>query len=258
MKKKLQAELVSIAHRILQLKNPAEVKELVKETRQLYEKLAVLDFAESHYGTVEPTISQINTTLASLENKPSENKELLRLDSSSLAPEKSVPETSKEEIIEKPKDPFVAKEEKPELFIEKINEKVSEDLFVPAKKFTEENISLSEPDYVKNDKSDVGYEGESMPILNSNDGEKKQKSLNEQLKRGIQIGLNNRLAFIKHLFDGNADDYNRVLSQLNTLQSRSGAEQFIRNMVKPDYNQWKGKEKYEERFMQIISNRFEF
>ena len=33
------------------------------------------------------------------------------------------------------------------------------------------------------------------------------------------------------------------------------AKQFINQMVKPDYS-WEGKEEYEERFMQIIENKF--
>ena len=106
---------------------------------------------------------------------------------------------------------------------------------------------------------EIGSVPQSMPILEKmNDLEEKPKSLNDQLKKGINIGLNDRLAFIKHLFDGSSTDYNRVLSQLNTLNSKSGARQFIKNMVKPDYNNWQGKEEYEERFMEIVTNKYEF
>jgi hypothetical protein len=31
---------------------------------------------------------------------------------------------------------------------------------------------------------------------------------------------------------------------------------FIDNMVKPDYNQWAGKEEYETRFLALIERRF--
>jgi len=47
-----------------------------------------------------------------------------------------------------------------------------------------------------------------------------------------------------------------VLSQLNTIDSEERTVAFIVNMVKPDYNQWTGKEEYEERFMEVISRRF--
>lgn len=69
--------------------------------------------------------------------------------------------------------------------------------------------------------------------------------------------MNERLAFIRHLFDGNTADYNRVLSQLNTFNSLEEARKFIDKIVKPDYNHWQGKEEYEERFMAHIENKFD-
>ena len=44
MKKKLEADLISIAHRILKLKNKSELVQLHQETQKLYEKLSVLLF----------------------------------------------------------------------------------------------------------------------------------------------------------------------------------------------------------------------
>ena len=70
------------------------------------------------------------------------------------------------------------------------------------------------------------------------------------------IGLNDRVGFEVHLFNGNSDDYNRVLSQLNTMDSFEEAKNFIENMIKPDYNNWEGKEYYVTRFLEIIENKF--
>ena len=266
MKKKLEAELISIAHRILQLKDRSTLPQLQEEARQLYEKLAVLNFTESHFADVEPTIGQV--------------KEVVEVQNTPEIQEEVIPEIKPKPIISLNKEPEIeevsetmfnlgnetmdsqvedTEEQKPEIVIEKINEKVTEDLFVPVPKFTEENVSLSEPVFEKNDKEEIGMASQTMPILDKvNDVEEKPKSLNDQLKKGINIGLNDRLAFIKHLFDGSSTDYNRVLSQLNTLNSKSGARQFIKNMVKPDYNNWKGKEEYEERFIEIVTNKYEF
>lgn len=58
MKKKLEAELISIAHRILKLKNRADLDQLQEETLKLYEKLSVLKFVEDHFGGAEPTIGR--------------------------------------------------------------------------------------------------------------------------------------------------------------------------------------------------------
>ncbi|MGM0635357.1 MAG: hypothetical protein ACQESK_04785 [Bacteroidota bacterium] len=84
-----------------------------------------------------------------------------------------------------------------------------------------------------------------------------KKSLNEQLKRGIKIGLNDRIAFTKQLFDGNVSDYNRVLSQLNTMETFADAKNFLEQAVKPEYKNWEGKEAVEERFLSIIEARFQ-
>ncbi|HEY4628971.1 MAG TPA: hypothetical protein VIH02_06810, partial [Flavobacterium sp.] len=58
MKKKLEADLMSIAHRVLQIKNKSDINQLCIETRKLYEKLAILQFVEEHFEGVKPTIGQ--------------------------------------------------------------------------------------------------------------------------------------------------------------------------------------------------------
>ena len=58
MKKKLEADLMSIAHRVLQMKNKSDINQLCVETRKLYEKLAILQFVEEHFEGAKPTIGQ--------------------------------------------------------------------------------------------------------------------------------------------------------------------------------------------------------
>ncbi|OYQ47968.1 hypothetical protein CHU92_00885, partial [Flavobacterium cyanobacteriorum] len=72
----------------------------------------------------------------------------------------------------------------------------------------------------------------------------------------INLGLNDRIAFEKNLFGGSGEDLNRVISQLNTLNTFREAQDFINDLVKPDYNNWKGKEEYEERLMELVEKRF--
>lgn len=84
-----------------------------------------------------------------------------------------------------------------------------------------------------------------------------QKSLNDKFSKGLQVDLNDRLAFIKYLFDQNANDYQRAISQIATLQTWEHAQKFILEMIKPDYNQWEGKEQYEIRFLKIVENNFQ-
>ena len=56
--------------------------------------------------------------------------------------------------------------------------------------------------------------------------------------------MNDRIAFVKHLFAGSNEDFNRVFSQTSTYDSFEEAQNFIEDMVKPDYNNWEGKEDY--------------
>ncbi len=82
------------------------------------------------------------------------------------------------------------------------------------------------------------------------------KNLNDVLGKGIQIGLNDRLAFIKNLFDNSAEDYQRVILQVQTLSNWEEAQSFIEHMIKPDYNHWEGKEDFESRFLKCLEANF--
>ena len=82
--------------------------------------------------------------------------------------------------------------------------------------------------------------------------------MNDKLKtKSLTFGLNDKLAFIKHLFDGNNEDFERVVSQINTSSTFEEASTLIQSIIKPDYNHWEGKEEFEERFMEIIQGKFE-
>ena len=83
------------------------------------------------------------------------------------------------------------------------------------------------------------------------------KIATEAPSKGFVIGLNDRVGFIHQLFDGSPEDYNRVLSQLMTYHTFEEADAFIRDMVKPDYNNWEGKSEYEERFMDVVARKFQ-
>ena len=48
---------------------------------------------------------------------------------------------------------------------------------------------------------------------------KSKKTINDLFSKDLNIDLNDRLAFIKNLFDSNEDDYQRVISQLKATQA---------------------------------------
>lgn len=245
MKKKLEAELMSIAHRILKLKGKDDIDKMHKEVAALYEKLTVLKFAKENFEKDLPTIGSDSSFFGMLDvafnNKVSDNIEIE--DKTYVNLDESEHDDIMEPAIEKIKD-MVAQMPQEAQHIDAIFEKA-----VPKKQ------------YHKNDLEEItaGFNEipEFEPVTNGNNKDLAKKSLNDKLKSGgLHIGLNDKLAFIKHLFNGEVADYDRVLSQLNTTTSFKEAENLIQNVVKPDYNNWKDKEEFETRFMEILESKF--
>lgn len=246
MKKKLESELISIAHRILKLKGKSDVLKMHAEVSILFEKLSVLKFAQENFEDDIPTIGSDSSFFEMLEgsfnNKISDSIEIedriyVNLD-----------ETDNEEIMEPG--------------IETIKDMVAQmpqDMEEIDRVFEE---AISKQPYHKGDLDDITAGFQETPIFEpvlKAQGEtlEYKKSLNDKLKNGaLNIGLNDKLAFIKHLFEGKIEDYERVMSQISTATSFTHAKQFIEDMVKPDYHDWEGKEDVEERFMQIIESKF--
>ena len=88
---------------------------------------------------------------------------------------------------------------------------------------------------------------------NSND----KKNINDQFSKKLSVDNNERLAFIKHLFDGDKNNYERVLNQTLTLGSWSEVSNLITSKVKIEYNNWKGKEDIANRFLAVLQKSFE-
>ena len=68
MKKKLESELISIAHRILKLKGKEDVNRMHEEVSKLYEKLSVLKFAQENFEDDMPTLGE-NVAFYNIVNK---------------------------------------------------------------------------------------------------------------------------------------------------------------------------------------------
>ena len=314
MKKKLEADLMSIAHRVLQMKNKSDINQLCIETQKLYEKLSVLRFVEEHFGGPKPTIGQAEIVEKMKqffeENHLSETKPIKVQDE--IVEEITQQEIVNEEIIvgeiENVSDEEIEEEEIEEEEIEEVREDVAEiDFqeeeinieepvaieesnvlgFMPAFELDIENeieepkkaeaIQISFEDFLGGDYSDTLFvkadqiEETQTPIsfeIPASDDfqeeetisekmETKATSLNEKLSKGINIDLNDRIAFVKHLFGNSDEDYNRVLNQIITYDNFEEAQNFIDDMVKPDYNSWKGKDDYSQRFIEIIEKKFD-
>lgn len=299
MKKKLEADLMSIAHRVLQIKNKSDINQLCIETRRLYEKLAILQFVEEHFEGSKPTIGQAEIVKKMKqffeENHLSDIKPI-KIEEEIIDEEIVVDEIDDvlEEKIEEEEISEVTEEvEKIDFQEEEINldepteiEESPEMGFLPAFELDIENeieepkkpdavqISFedllggdySETLFIKADQSEQAQTPIAFDMAATDDFqeedffpdkiEPKAASLNDKLSKGISIDLNDRIAFVKHLFGNSDEDYNRVLNQLITYDNFEEAQNFIDDMVKPDYNSWEGKEDYSQRFIEIIEKKF--
>ena len=321
MKKRLEAELISIAHRILKLKNKSEVDQLYLETQKLYETLAVLKFYGDNYDQVKATVATEDIEeklVASLEAKtPEVEEENLKQVQIDKVVEPIVAEEKEEivaEVEQVEEQEIVAAEEESEVQEEAVaDEPVAEEVEEPVivgeitveedeideevpvieakddldfepifELASEEETEIEEPktEEPKAKQNQISFEdllghNYSEPVfVKPNDVtasvpkkeiveekaevvvDEKVSILNEKLAQGINIGLNDRVGFVKYLFNGSSEDFNRVLSQLNTFDTYSDAKNFIDEMVKPDYNNWKGQDDFEERFMELVERKF--
>lgn len=247
MKKKLESELISIAHRILKLKGREDVDKMHEEVAKLYEKLTVLKFAHENFEDHMPTIGNDSSFFGMLDtafnNTVSDN---IVVGNKTYV---NVDEVEEDDIMEP--------------VMEKIKDMVAQ---MPGESqqvdvMVEEAVANEEPTTIEfeNISSDFADIPEFEPVeeARKREAEQAKKSLNDKLKgKGLQIGLNDKLAFIKHLFEGKSEDYDRVISQINTTDSLAEVRTLIYEMVKPDYNNWEGKEDYEERFLEIVEGKF--
>ncbi|MCK8480357.1 hypothetical protein [Psychroserpens algicola] len=243
MKKKLEAELISIAHRILKLKGKEDVVKLHAEAGMLYEKLSVLKFANENFEGDLPTIGSDSSFFGMLDtafnNKVSDNIEVE--DKIYVNLDEKEDDHIYEPVMEKIKD-MVAQMPQESQHVDNIVETVV------AEPKSQEHLE------------DITAGFEDIPVFEpvAEVNENFRKSLNDKLKNGgLNIGLNDKLAFIKHLFDGKIEDYERVLSQLKTTNSFQEASHLIKDIVKPDYNNWEGKEEFEERFLAAVERKFQ-
>ena len=287
MKKILEAELISLAHRVLKLKNRSETIQLQQETQKLYEQLTMLRFFEENEQRLNGEIQEEAYIAAVESHTIHAEKENATTLETVVEVEKS-PEPVLEEVIAE--EPMVQAQEEileNEELIEQEEVQTQEEEIIAEKEEIEEKpvvtpqeevqyqdmfaADFEELDFVKIediapetiaasgllfDAVEVNPEQPKTETVAQPEAEKAPRSINDKFNKGINIGLNDRIAFEKRLFNGSADDFNRVLSQLNSLESYQEVHSFINDFVKPDYNNWNGLEEYETRFLEIVEKKF--
>lgn len=230
MKNVLKSEIEQLSEKILITSKLNDLDALQEFTKSLYDKITVLQYLNKH----KQESNVIN------EDTPKGMEIIIEEEEESL-------------ISTLNEDLFIANESVDSNLLEPATEKMIDiiaQLDEDADQVDEllRNV-MNTPEFIKNDMEEFA------PKINDFENQE-QRSLNDRLKKGITIGLNDRIAFVKHLFNGSTEDFNRVMSQLNTLQTELEALEFLNNMVKPEYGNWAGKETYEERFISFIEGKF--
>jgi|SRR5690606_30571327 len=261
MKKKVREQITALAKQLIEEEKTfktASAKELVGE---LYEKLTVLEYLEKQLEDDSEEITD------SLDSKSFREENWFT--EPIPVPQPDDREDLIEPLMEKIKDIVAQMPEEGEQIDELLDEMLPQ---------TQQTTPIEMPEkpsvkYAKNDLEEFASTYQQTPVFErkpmelfpkSVEGqeasktlsESRAKSLNDTVNKGLNIGLNDRLAFIKHLFEGQTEDYTRVLSQINTMESYEAAQNFIKGNVKPDYNHWLNKDEYSERFMNIVEKSF--
>lgn len=277
MHKKLESELMSIAHNILQMKNKNDVVALKNKAQELYERLSVLAFVDEYLQTT-PNATETKEELIEQIEKHSDESALdsvevldttteLEVQGSNSGAEQSTLEALEEpveDVVDEPMDKL-AKESVEDVVVEKAVNEIVDEVVEEVQEHKEQDLvdAVSE----EHKKKQLSLEEEFKDAISVDvtadlfqkapvKSPKGKPTLNDTLlKKNIQVGLNDRIAFVKHLFNHSQADFNRVLSQLNSIETEKEAKAFISKMVKPDYD-WTGKEEYETRLMDLIERRF--
>lgn len=257
MHKRLETDLMSLAHSILQMKNRGDVFALKEKSKVIYEKLSLLAFVEEYVNsTPDQNLSKkeiLSKVTKALELKAADEEVTSEIDKN----------TSQEEFKKETDEVEVLKESSSEVVIDEIIEQPFDELeaLMSSEEEPPKETISDNSDAVQNDKTKtVTLEEELQDTIPVDEiatlfDLPVPKSLNDTLAINIQIGLNDRIALVKNLFDGSQEDFNRVLSQLNTYTSEKEAKKFIKKMVKPDYD-WSEQQELEARFLEIIERKF--
>ena len=146
-----------------------------------------------------------------------------------------------------------------EIEFEPVNPGLETDLNVEAPTATASESTEEEPDFESAPDSEHSSDSEPAAAIEPTGGLnaaiQKPKSINDQWGR-LSVGLNDRTAFVQHLFLGDVEGFNRVISQINTFETLKEVSDFLENQVKPEYNNWETKEAVVERLMRLIQQRF--
>lgn len=241
-------ELIQKIEKAAEVKEEKVEKVIIEQIEEIKEETLVEDVQE------EIQEEQVQEEVLELVENNFENDEVAATEDNFEEPEMVV--VKKLEDVEE----IIEAETKPPVVVEEIMEQPFEEL---------ENLLFGEPEPEVENTETKEAATEVQPTLEEELQDtlpvdvmadlfqkvEPKKTINDLLQDTIKIDLNDRIAFVNHLFGGDQANFNRVVSQLNTFKTEREAKNFISKMVKPDYD-WSDKEEYETRLLEIIERRF--
>ncbi len=237
MHKKLILELNSLAHDILKMSDKSNIFVLKEKASKVYEKVSILAYIEEYIATT-PNVKESKEELISKFEKPQNVSEIdvevdkiQEIDNNKKTEIDKIKEISEENIVIDIED-----SEEPAEIVWSVKEENS----------TEKK---------KNTLEDELEDTVSVDLVADMFSKTEPKSLNDKLNSKIQIDLNNRVAFVKHLFKGDQSEFNRMVTFLNKTETLEDAIEHIKYSIKPEYD-WSEVEEYEKRLIEIVKRKF--
>lgn len=246
MKKQLESELIGIAHNILKLAGRENLGKMENEISTLYKKITVLKFLEDNrLGPITNTKELNPSFFDSLSSTEPRNHKINVVNSKGPEP-KTAPIDTTKQFQKTPAEKGIET---------KMQHNNSGEIISREAVFEKKSNLISE--IKERDPSPLSPSYFQLPIFDAKYDTPEKQSLNDKLKvKGLQIGLNDRLAFVKGLFKNSNKDYERALSQISTLESYNDVINLLDTIIKPNYNNWKDQEELESRFLEIIEDNF--
>jgi len=236
MENNLRKELKILAEQILNEEKELDFNALLDQTREIYEKCVLLNHLNNEDKTTVEELDEFDQ----IEEPYVEQAQIIEEVKYEVEP---VDETADLKNLENSENSKIIEDEQEA--IPSLN-----DLFVPTFDDIREDMSQ------KAEFKDTISLDDTENLFVTKKKENKQLSLNDKLVgSSIQIGLNDRIAFVNKLFNFSQSDFNKVLTKLNAFTSKDEALKYFQYQVKPNYN-WKGKEDLEERFIGLIERKF--
>lgn len=217
-----------------------EIDIVMNNIRNIYDRLSTLN----KMNNAELKESETKNIIPEKITNP--EKEEIR---SYLQSEKEIKAVNKETIVEKE---FRQAERK-------ISEPTSS-VVSHGESLSQKNKSTGKVGSLFDESAEAEDENE-FPSINERLNKSTENSLADKLNQNKikdlkqAIGINEKFLFINELFEGNLNDYNNAISQLNSMSSKKEADTFIESKLKVKYN-WNETSKAQNIFIQLVERRF--